>query len=152
MLDSPHVVETAAQPMAFIPLAIPRHEIRTVMGPGLAELHAALAAQGLVATGPWFTHHLRMDPDVFDFEICLPVAATVAAVGRVRPGGRTARTIYRGLYEGLEAAWGEFDAWIAAQKLRPGPDLWERYLAGPETSPNPDDWRTQLNRPLLGPM
>jgi hypothetical protein len=30
---------------------------------------AAVAAQGIAPAGPWFTHHLRMDPATFDFEI-----------------------------------------------------------------------------------
>jgi len=88
------------------------------MGPGIAELLAAVAAQGIVPAGPWFTHHLRMDPATFDFEICVPVTAPVAASGRVKaghlPATTVARTTYHGPYEGLGGAWGEFDAWIAA--------------------------------------
>ena len=84
------------------------------MGPGIGELMAAVAAQGIALAGPWFTHHLRMDPHTFDFEIGVPVTAPVAAVGRVKPGRspatKVARTIFHGDYEGLAAAWGEFDA------------------------------------------
>jgi effector-binding domain-containing protein len=61
-----------------------------------------------------------------------------------------ARVVYRGPYEGLGAAWGEFDAWIAANGHKPGTDLWECYVAGPESSPDPAAWRTELNRPLVG--
>ncbi len=32
------------------------------MGPGLSELMAAIAAQGLSPTGPWFDHHLQNAP------------------------------------------------------------------------------------------
>ena len=115
---------------------------------------ATVAAQGIATAGPWFTHHLRMDPGIFDFEICVPVTAPVAATGRVSPGqlpaAKVARTVYRGPYEGLGAAWGEFNAWIAAKGFTPGPDLWEIYVAGPESSPDPSAWRTELNRPLVG--
>jgi effector-binding domain-containing protein len=153
MIDTPQITESVEQLIAFIHLTVPRTEIRTVMGPGLTEVHAAIAAQGIAAAGPWFTHHLRMDPAVFDFEICVPVAMGVNATGRVRPGRlpatRVARTVYRGGYERLGAAWGEFDAWITANQLTPAPDLWEVYLAGPESSPDPADWRTELNRPLM---
>ena len=154
MLETPHIVRTDAQTIALVRLTIPRAEIRNVMGPGYQELSAALAAQGVAITGPWFTHHLRMDPDVFDFEICLPVAAPVSAAGRVQPGllpaATVARTVYRGPYEGLPSAWGEFDAWITAQDRTPAPDLWEVYVAGPESGPDPAGWRTELNRPLVG--
>jgi effector-binding domain-containing protein len=152
MIDKPQIVRTAAQHTAIIHLTIPREEIQNVMGPGLSELMAAVAAQGVSPTGPWFDHHQRMHPDTFDFEIALPVQSPISASGRVQPGQlpatTVARTIYHGGYEGLGSAWGEFDAWITAQGLTAGPDLWEVYLAGPESNPDPATWRTEFNRPL----
>lgn len=154
MIDTPHITQTAAQQTAIIRLTVPRDEIQNVMGPGLSELMAAIAAQGIAPAGPWFTHHLRMDPDTFDFEIGVPVTAPVTAAGRMKagqlPATKVARTIFHGNYEGLGAAWGEFDAWIAAQGHTPGADLWECYVAGPESNPDPATWRTELNRPLTG--
>jgi effector-binding domain-containing protein len=154
MIDAPRIVQTTAQLTAVIHLKVPRARIQEVMGPGLAEIKAAVAAQGVAATGPWFTHHLRISPDTFDFEISVPEAAPVTAAGRVRPSVwpamKVARTVYRGPYEGLAAAWGEFDAWVKANGHEPAPDLWECYLAGPESSPDPAAWRTQLSRRLGG--
>jgi len=154
MLDTPKITETVTQLTAIIPLTIPRAEIQHVMGPGIGELMAAVAAQGLTPTGPWFTHHRRMDPAVFDFEISVPVSAPVAAVGRVRPSQwpamTVARAVYRGPYEGLGDAWGTFDAWIAENGHKAAPDLWECYVAGPESGSDPKAWRTELNRPLIG--
>jgi effector-binding domain-containing protein len=153
MIDSPQVTKSAAQLTAVIHLTVPRAEIRKVMGPGIKELMATIAAQGIAPAGPWFTYHYRMDAAIFDFEISVPVSKPVSATGRVQPGqlsARTvARTIYRGPYEGLAAAWGEFDAWIKAQGHQPAPDLWECYVAGPESSSDPTAWRTELNHPLL---
>jgi effector-binding domain-containing protein len=153
MIDKPQITRITAQLTARIHLTVPRAEMRDVMGPGLGEVRAAVAAQGIAAVGPWFTHHLRTDPDVFDFEICVPVTGPVVATGRVKPGEwpamTVARTVYHGGYEGLGDAWGEFMAWIEAEGHRPGPDLWERYAAGPEAGPDPATWRTELNRPLL---
>jgi len=152
MLDKPQITQTTAQLTAIIHLTIPRGEIRNVMGPGISELMAAIAAQGIAPAGPWFTHHLRMDPDIFDFEISVPVTRPVVATGRVKPGQlpgtKVARTVYHGPYEGLGGAWGEFDAWIAANGHTPASDLWECYVAGPESNPDPATWRTELNRPL----
>jgi effector-binding domain-containing protein len=152
MIDTPQITQIAEQLTAVIHLTVPRAEIRKVMGPGIGEVRAAVAAQGIATAGAWFTHHLRMDPDTFDFEVGVPVAAPVAAVGRVKagrlPAGKVARTIFHGGYEGLGAAWGELNAWIAANGHTPGPDLWECYVAGPESSPDPAAWRTELNRPL----
>jgi len=152
MLDKPQIVQTTAQPTAIIRLTIPREEIRNVMGPGHRELMAAVAAQGIAPAGPWFTHHLRMDPDTFDVEIGVPVTAPISAAGRVEPGqlpaATVARTVYHGVYEGLGPAWAEFDAWITAEGHTPAPDLWESYVAGPESNPDPATWRTELNRPM----
>ena len=154
MLEIPQIIETTARLRAFIHVTIPREEIRHVMGPGLQELMAALAVQGIAPAGPWFTHHLRMDPATFDFEISVPVTTPVTVAGRVQPGQwpsmKVARTVYHGPYEGLGAAWGEFDAWIVANALTPAGDLWECYAAGPESSPDPAAWRTELYRPLIG--
>jgi hypothetical protein len=59
MLDKPQIVQIDAQLTAIIRLTIPREEIRNVMGPGIAELMAALAAQGVAPAGPVFSHHLK---------------------------------------------------------------------------------------------
>ncbi len=151
-IDTPQVVQTAAQPTAVIHLTIPRAEMGSAMGPAMQELGAVLAAQGIAPAGPMLTHHLRMDPGTFDFEVGFPVATPVAATGRVRsgelPAARVARTVYHGPYEGLHSAWGELDRWLAEQGLTKGPTLWESYVVGPETDPDPSTWRTELNRPL----
>jgi effector-binding domain-containing protein len=153
MIDPPQIKETIAQHYAYIHLTVARESIQNVMGPGVQEVYEALAAQGVTSEGPWFTHHLKRPDAFFDFEICVPTAVPVRHSGRVAPGVwpaiRVAQTVYHGDYSGLPAAWGEFEAWIAAQGLKGAKDLWERYLVNPNSSRNPADWRTELNRPLL---
>lgn len=153
MLDVPQIVRVAAQAAAVIPFRIPRAEIQQVMGPGIQELMATVAAQGITPVGPVFSHHFRMDPEFFEFEVGVPVAKPVKPQGRVKPGqlpGATvARTTYRGGYEGLGAAWNDFDTWVQAEGYAPAPDLWECYTAGPESGPDPATWRTDLYRPLI---
>ena len=153
MIDTPQITRTTAQLAAVIHVTIPRSEIRSAMGPGLAEVMAAVKAQGIGPAGPWFTHHLNMDPATFDFEICVPVTAPVAPVGRVTagifPAERVARTIYHGDYQRLGEAWAEFKTWIAANGHTAGPDLYECYSVGPEASSNPADWCTEFRQPLI---
>lgn len=153
MLEHLTVLEVGARPAAVIHITVPRDQVQAVMGPAFQEAMAALAAQGLTPAGPWFTHHLRFDPEVFDFELGLPVAAPFVPTGRVAVGGlpaaRVAQAVYVGGYEGLGEAWAAFDAWVAEQGLTPAGDLWERYVAGPESNADPARWRTELNRPLL---
>ena len=152
MLDKPTITQTQEQKAAVIHLTIPRNKIQEEMGPGYNELMSTLEAQGITPTGPWFSHHFRMDPNVFDFEIGVPVSADVKPSGRVKPGqlpaARVARTTYRGGYEGLGPAWGEFDAWLKQEGHDTAGDLWEVYAAGPETGPDASNYRTELNRPL----
>jgi len=154
MIETPTIVTTRDQLVAKVHVTVPRSEIQKVMGPGLTEVHAALAAQKIPPTGPWLTHHLRMDPNVFDFEICVPVGKAVKPSGRVEPGTlparRVVRTVYHGGYEGLGDAWGELMSWIGNEGHAVADDLWEVYAAGPETGPDPSGWRTELNKPLAG--
>ena len=153
MLDTPQIIYTTAQPIAVTHLTVPVTQIREVMGPGITELRAAVEAQGIAITGAWFTHHLRMPGEIFDFEIGLPVAKAVSAAGRMQPGVwpamTLARAVYHGPYEGLASAWGEFGKWISANGHQPATELWEQYVAGPESGSDPAAWRTELNRPLL---
>jgi len=152
MIDAPYVTQSRAQLKALIAIVIPREQVQIVMDPALRELRTALASQGIKPAGPWFTHHLRIDPKIFDFEVCFPVTKEATATGRVVPGRmderKVARTVYRGPYQGLGQAWGEFGKWITAQGHKPEDDLWECYLAGPEKSNDPAEWETELNRPI----
>lgn len=152
MIEIPEITQSDARQTAIIPLTIPRREMQSAMGPGITELMTTIATQGIAPDGPWFSRHLKMDPETFDFEISVPVAEPVVAAGRVvpseLPARRVARTVYHGGYEGLGAAWGELDAWVATNGHTPAADLWECYVVGPESSQDSADWRTELNRPL----
>lgn len=152
MIDAPQIIQTTAKLTAFIHVIVSWDEIKNVMGPGIQELMAAIAAQGVTPAGPIFTHHRRRPTDTFDFEISVPVSAPVTPAGRVQPGEwpamKVARTVYHGPYEGLGDAWGEFMEWIEAAGHAQAQDLWECYLTGPESNPDPATWRTELNRPL----
>ena len=86
MLEKPLITRTTTQALAALHQTVPRAEIRNVMGPGVADGRSAAAALGVGVTGPCLTNHLLMDPDVFDFEICVPVASPIPARGREKPG------------------------------------------------------------------
>jgi len=153
MIDAPQIMEILPQDTAVIHFTIPRSDIQKVMGPGIGELMATVAAQGIRPAGSIFSHHLRMDAATFDFELGVPVSTLVTPAGRVHPGllpgGTVARTVYTGPYEGLGGAWGEFEAWLKAHGYRVAPNLWESYVYGPESTANPAQWRTEFTRPLM---
>ena len=152
MIDEPRIVYTNAQHTAVIRLKIPRAEMQASMGPAIQEVMETLVRQDIAPTGPVFAHHFWMDPELFDFEVGVPVAERVEAAGRVVPGRlhaqQVARTIYHGPYEGLPAAWEAFMAWIKDNGYIVQPNLWECYLDNPGTVPDAADLRTELNRPV----
>jgi effector-binding domain-containing protein len=155
LIDTPQIIQADAQLTAVIRFTIPREELKTVMGPAIAEVLEAVATQEVGPAGPVFVHHLHMDPSRLEFEVGVPVSAPFAPVGRVVsshfPAATVARTIYYGSYDGLSDAWAWFGRWIANARYTASPDLWESYLVGPEASRNPIYWRTELNRPLTNP-
>lgn len=152
MISATEILTLPAQPTAMIAIEIPASEIRQAMGAGIGELHAALAAQGIAQTGPWFTHHKRPPTDSFDFEIHLPIASSIAQTGRIHAGQRpeiqVARVVYSGGYEGLGSAWGQFLDALSAQGIKTTPDLWEVYTVGPESGPDATAYRTELIKPI----
>ena len=152
MIETPRLTQTEQQQTAVVRVTVPRDQIQEAMDPAIQEVLAAVASQGLAPAGPVFSRHFRIDPEIFDFEVGVPVPGPVAASGRVQPGevpaARVARTVLHGGYEGLGEAWGQFMAWLEQEGHAAGSGLWESYTVGPETSPNPGDWRTELNVPL----
>jgi effector-binding domain-containing protein len=152
MIEEPliHVVEE--QPTAVIRFTIPREEMKNVMGAAIGELMSTVAAQGVKPVGPIFTHHFRIEPGTFDFEVGVPVAAPIHPAGRVvsskLPAATVARMVHQGPYDGLESAWVEFDRWLKDNGHDPAPNLWEFYVQGPESGPDSTTWRTELNRPI----
>ncbi|MFO0648916.1 MAG: GyrI-like domain-containing protein [Polyangiales bacterium] len=153
MIDPPEIAQTEAVHTAKIHIVTPRSEMKTVMGPAFGELFGALASQGVSPAGPPFALHHKITDEAFDFDLAVPVARPITAVGRVengeRPAVRVARTVLHGGYEQLPEAWGALMKWIAAEGLAHAPWLWETYARGPESNPDPSTWRTELNRPLL---
>src|SRR5262249_37155743 len=112
MIEEPVIHEVEEQPTAVIRFTIPREEMKNVMGPAIGELMSTVAAQGVKPVGPVFTHHFRIEPGIFDFEVGVPVAAPIHPAGRVvaskLPAATVARMVHQGPYDGLESAWIEF--------------------------------------------
>jgi effector-binding domain-containing protein len=152
MIDEPAIIQIMPLPAAVIAITIPRDQIQEAMCPAMEEVIQAAIAQGIGPAGPVFSHHHRMTPGIFDFEVGVPVTAPVSATGRVKPGelpgGSVIRTIYTGPYEGLGDAWGEFMAWIEESGHQTAENLWEAYLTNPAVVTDPASYRTELNCPL----
>jgi mannose-6-phosphate isomerase-like protein (cupin superfamily) len=152
MIDSPKLVDTPRRLVAAVRLTIPKDQIQHEMGPAIGEAMSVVAEQGLEVVGPWFCAHDRMDPNEWDFDVCVEVATPVTPQGRVKPGvlepARAVQTNYRGPYEGLGEGWGAFESWIAANGFVGKANLFERYCVGPESGGDASTYLTELNRPL----
>jgi effector-binding domain-containing protein len=94
-----------------------------------------------------------MNPDVFDFEIGMPVQTPVEPTGRVQPltvpSMRVVRSGYTGPYGRLSQAWGTFDTMVARAGYKTAADVWECYVKGPESGLEPDEYYTELYRPVV---
>lgn len=153
MIETPQIIDISpARSTALIRVCCPREEVLCAMGRGVRELLDRIRAQGGLALGPLFTHHLRRPTDSFDCEVGVLVDRPVGPAGHVYPGlwpvMRVARTMYHGRYEDLPQAWTALRAWLASQGLGCSGEQWECYITGPEIGSDPNAWRTELNLPL----
>lgn len=148
MLDALKTSDTKALPAAVIRMKIRKEEIRNVMGPAMQELMGLIPTGRITPAGRIFSHHFKTDPGYFDLEVGIPVTGAVQAAGRVTAGSLPAKrvisTVYHGGYEGLGAAWGEFDAKVKAQGTKTTGEFWEIYETGPESGPDEAKWATRL--------
>ena len=153
MIDAPTITQASAQPTAVVHLTIPKDAIQREMGPAREEVMRTLAEQGATPSGPWFSRHFRMDPAVWDFEVGVPVAAPIAATGRVVELARCPPAAWRARTTAVATR----DSVPDGASSTPGSatrdcgtegSLWESYAAGPESGAEPAGWRTELSRPL----
>ncbi len=152
MIEPPSIARRPAMRVAAVHLDIARTEMPRHFGGALAEIRAALAAQGIAAAGPIVTYHRSVTPDRFDVEVAVPTLTAVAAEGRVGPrdwpAATVAGTIYTGSLDGLHGAWGHFNAWLAAHNHATTGGVFETYLTDPKAEPDPAAYRTRLERVL----
>ncbi len=152
MIGTPEITETRPRAAAVIHMTVPRDEIRTAMPVAIRELLATLSSQGTAPAGPLFDHHLKTSQQAFDFEVGFPIASPMRPTGRVKtgglPGGRIARAVMSGEYEGPAAAWVELREWMKREGHMSRGDFCQIFTAGPESSSDPANWRTELCLPL----
>ena len=127
------------------------------IGTGLAELYAEVEATGLHPAGPPSVTYLTPPGpgQAMDVDLGLPVTA---GAGRAapRPGARVvgrhsrpvARTIHRGDYAGIGAAYKVLDEWIFSNGYRPAGPPTETHLPGPDAVSDTAAYRTEVCIPV----
>jgi effector-binding domain-containing protein len=159
MSHEPQIQARAAQHYAAIPATVAMDGISAAVDDAFPALFGWLAGQGIAPAGPPLIRYLVIDmAGELKIELGVPVAAPVAASGRVQPGvlpeGRYAVLRHTGPYDGLldsNAAllqWAqekgiEFDTWNT-----PGGSAWrgraEHYLTDPSQEPDPAKLETDV--------
>jgi DNA-binding transcriptional MerR regulator len=121
----------------------------------LGELHAALTAQRLSATGPAggvFSNALfsqgRGEATMF-----IPCEGTVRAIGRVAPSVvpaiELAVLVHEGSYANIDLAYGSLATYVTRHALAVEGPLREYYLVGPQETPEESAWRTEIGWPIF---
>ena len=150
------------QPTAAVRLTQPMADLNlaAAFDSGIPLVATRVAEAGGQLAGAPFGRYHRFGPDIVDVEIGFPVVAPVAGLqpldviapgevgGSSLPAGKVARTIHRGHYDGLKAAYDALHEWIHAQPgVDEGEGPWESYLDSPMEVAM-DDVRTEIVWPL----
>lgn len=125
------------RPAAVVTATLPVASIGPFVGEAFGLVMQALGAAHSFPAGEPFASY-RMHGDTFDVSAGFPVAAPVAASGRIvpftLPGGTVATTMHIGPYDGVAAAYDAIMVWLGQEHLVPAGDPWEVYLDGPEVA------------------
>ena len=136
--DEPEITTVAPATTAVIHENVPLAQIRPFFDRVFATVPRVIGQQGAVMTGPPVAAYRTTPGDTIDVAAGFPTDRAVQAQEGVRaeelPGGRVARLVHVGDYEGLPASYERLAAWITAQGETAGDLMWEEYL----TEPTPD--------------
>ena len=148
----PAVVTLEPATTAVIRRVVPMDRLAEFFDGSFGALAAAVTEQDVGVAGPAFALHHGLPADTVDLEVGFPTQRAVRAEGDVvasaLPGGRVARVVHAGSFDGLGAAWGRLRSWINDGGLKAGDTFWEVYLTQPTPDMDPADLRTELNWPV----
>lgn len=150
--SEPAVVTLEPAPTAVIRRVVPMDRLPEFFDGSFGALAAAVTEQGASVAGPAFALYHGMPAETVDLEVGFPTQRAVRAdgdvVASVLPGGRVARAVHAGSFDGLGPAWERLRTWIDEQGLRAGEIFWEVYVTQPRPDMDPADLRTELNWPV----
>ncbi len=149
---TPGLVTVEPVTTAVVKATIPSTEVTNFFDRSFGVLGGALAAQGVTPAGPAFALYHGVPDETMDLEVGYPTDRAIEPDGAVEagglPGGRVARVVHAGSFDGLIDAWQRLGAWIGEQGLTRGQPYWEVYLTEPSPDMDPADLRTELNWPI----
>ena len=148
----PEIVELEEQTAAVVRGRVPGDQLPGFYDRAYAEVFRVLGEQGIGPVGPPFGRYLSMPTEAVELEAGVGTERPVEPSGEVQPvvlpGGRVARLVHVGGYDGLGGSWQQLEAWVAAQGEHPGSAPWEEYVTEPDPALEPAELRTVLIWPL----
>lgn len=150
----PEIVDVAPATTAVIGAAVAADELVSFFDRSFSRLAGVLSRQGIAIESPAFALYHGPPVETVDLEVGFVTDRPVQPDGDVRagtlPGGRVARVVHQGGYDGLAVSWERLRSWIDVSGLTPGPELWEVYVTEPSPDMDPAVLRTELNWSLEG--
>ena len=148
----PELVNLEPRTAAVVRGTVSAEEITDFFDRSFSVLGEVIAAQGVSPTGPAFGLYRGVPDETIDVAVGFPTDRPIEPDGSAeageQPGGRVARVLYAGGFDGLGEAWQQLGAWIAEQGLTPSETYWEVYVTEPTPDMDPADLRTELNLPV----
>ena len=148
--DEPALVTVEPATTAVVRGTVSTDELRDFFDQSFQVLGVALTNQQVSATGAAFSRYQgEYDEEPIDLEVGFPTDRPIDDDGSAEagelPGGRVARLVHSGSFDGLGEAWQRLAQWIGATNLTPSTDRWEVYLTEPSPEMDPSELRTELN-------
>lgn len=146
------IVELEPQTVAVIHATVPMGELTAFYDRAYGEVFAALGRQGVQPVSAAFGRYFGEPGETVEIEAGIATDREVEPDGEVRaatlPGGRAARAVHVGGFDGLGESWRRLADWIGEQGEVPGESMWEEYVTEPSPEMDPEELRTVLVWPL----
>ena len=148
----PKIVEVPEVTTAVVRGTVAMSDLTDFFDRSFTVLGEALEKQGVAPTGAAYALYHGIPDESATLEVGFPTDRAIEPEGSAEsgslPGGRVARMVHAGSFDGLAGAWQRLGTWIGEQGLTPADDYWEVYLTEPSPGMNPADLRTELNWPV----
>lgn len=149
---TPEIVEVPETTTAVVRGTVAMSDLADFFDSSFGVLREVLTKQGVTPTGAAFALYHGMPDESVTLETGYPTDGVIEPDGSAEAGslsgGRVARLVHAGSFDGLADAWQRLGTWIGEQGLTPSEDFWEVYLTEPSPEMNPADLRTELNWPV----
>lgn len=136
-------------PTAVVREVVPTAELAGFFDRSFGALADTISAQQVAICSPALARYYGSSDEAADLEVGFATTSAIRPAGDVvasaLPGGRVARLVHVGAFDGPAASWTRLQSWIDARALTPGSARWEVYVTKPSPDLDPRDLRTELN-------